>query len=43
MLTLVRAQRPNGIELGDGIEALQIDHAVSSFPNEIYPKTKALT
>ena len=39
----VRAQRPNGIELGDGIEALQIGHAVSSFPNKILPKTKALT
>ena len=39
----VRAQRPNGIERGDGIEALQIGHAVSSFPNKIYPKTKALT
>jgi hypothetical protein len=39
----VRAQSPNGIERGDGIEALQIGHAVSSFPNKIYPKTKALT
>ena len=39
----VRAQRPNGIERGDEIEALQIGHAVSSFPNKIYPKTKALT
>jgi hypothetical protein len=43
LFTLVRAQIPNGIELGDGIEALQIDNAVSSFQNKIYPKTKALT
>jgi hypothetical protein len=39
----VRAQRSNGIERGDGIEALQIGHAVRSFPNIIYRKTKALT
>jgi len=42
LLTLVKAPRPNGIERGDGIEALQIGHAVSSFPNKIYPKTKTL-
>ena len=29
----------NDIEQGDGIEAIQI----GSFPNKIYPKTKALT
>ena len=39
----VKAPRSNGIERGDGIEAIQIGHAVSSFPNKIYPKTKALT
>ena len=39
LVTLVKAPRPNGIEQGDGIEAMQI----GSFPNKIYPKTKALT
>ena len=39
MVTLVKAPRPNDIEQGDGIEAIQI----GSFPNKIYPKTKALT
>jgi hypothetical protein len=39
LVTLVKAPRPNGIEQGDGIEAIQI----GSFPNKIYPKTKALT
>ena len=39
MLTLVRAQISNGIELGDGIEALQIDNAVSSFQNKALTNT----
>jgi hypothetical protein len=39
MLTLVRAQIRNGIELGDGIEALQIDNAVSSFQNKALTNT----
>ena len=39
LVTLVKAPRPNSIEQGDGIEAIQI----GSFPNKIYPKTKALT
>jgi hypothetical protein len=43
LLTLVRAPRPKGIEWNDGIDALLIGHAVSSFPNKIYPKTKVLT
>jgi len=39
LVTLVKDPRPNGIEQGDGIEAIQI----GAFPNKIYPKTKALT